>query len=122
MGIWIRSYTWTDRFFVQPAKSQCVEFTSFPGHLLIGEGGRGDELKPLFVHISPRPVKTNPKLSGRPIFAGFAWAFSGAALLPTFLWKRRSWEVSLRGLFVVTTFLALAMGVFVWLDRASIGS
>ena len=122
MGMWVRSYWWTDRVFVQLTPSQEVGLASVPGQVLLGTAHSGAFRKRLLSLADPTPVSPIVNGKRRPIFAGFFWAAGEvyvpywfliltAGLLSAFLGMKRLWRFSVRMLLIAITFVAVMLGM-----------
>ena len=134
MGMWVRSF-WRADFVTLATPSQICRVASALGQIRC-EGLNGvplavvpksrrtwnvtaDDRKTHFLRSFLVYADIN---AGRFDFAVPYWFLvflSGT--IAAILWKKREKRFSLRSLFIVTTFLAVVLGMIAWLDRAWIG-
>jgi hypothetical protein len=149
MGMWVRSYHWSDELHGRLTRRQVFIATSVSGRLLLTSerldlnrmrGFPGDYW-PWTVKTHPNDDRMGPKIprSSGGLFDswGFAalslsWASSDlivpywfpvltSGLMGMIFRLRWPLRFTLRSLFIVTTFLAVVLGMMAWLDRAWIG-
>jgi hypothetical protein len=136
MGMWVRSYYWSDELLARMTGRDIVIFT-LEGRLVayryaINSHGF-DNLKSSWLWIGGPRSADSPGFSKRLIDSlGFLWVQEGV-MLPYWLLVltccflamilRMRWppRFTLRSLFIATTFLAVVLGMIAWLDRAWIG-
>jgi hypothetical protein len=141
MGMWVRSYYWTDEVYFTPPGATTVGGGSIVGRITMGaltRKGTGLEERFYFRHV---PIADWRSEGGRldkefSSVAGFGFLReTGACVIAVpywfaviFVgafsfapWSRVKYRFSLRSLFIATTFLAVVLGIIAWLDRAWIG-
>jgi hypothetical protein len=138
MSLWVRSYYWLDEIGGHFTNRQFFVVRSEPSRLLIvvieGPSDSPWSMDSRKYGADFQPDRPAPSVEWDPIvmnhfFLSKSWApsFSYWLLVLTTgslamaFRLRRPWRFTLRGLFVVTTFLAIALGMIAWLDRAWIG-
>jgi hypothetical protein len=138
MASWVRSYHTLDQLFGRLTSTRDFEFTSLSGRLIMQElftvGGdrpkawRSDRING--VRASPDGqnlwssigFRTNPSVGSQTIQLPYWFLFLATGILAMLFQLRwPPWRFTLRSLFVVTTFLAVVLGMIAWLDRAWIG-
>ena len=131
MGLWVRSYYRIDRLNIH-VSSILIEITAIQGRLCFGfasnpYGPWHWEWMSVRMHDFPSPPW---QIFGFSVVQNSVWTtyylpywstvlVSGS--LGMILRARSAWRFNLRTLFVVTTFLAVMLGMIAWLDRAWIG-
>jgi hypothetical protein len=138
MGLWVRSYWKCDVLTVSYA-SKSYSVGSLRGAVGCGVGvvnpsttaswlWRANSYPPgvdeKYTKYPPRSFlgfrfRTAP--NGTSFFVPYWFVVLSTGLLSTLLWRKRSWQFTLRSLFIATTFLAVVLGMIAWLDRAWIG-
>jgi hypothetical protein len=148
MGMWVRSYRWVDELHGPIVGQQTFTLTSRPGRLLVtfdkssantppvkkngrplwslnsdryGPSFQPEELQAVWLYPAARFTHSigRPQLWGSVLAYWFLVLVSGLlAMLFQLRWPLR---FTLRSLFVVTTFVAVVLGMIAWLDRAWIG-
>jgi hypothetical protein len=139
MGMWVRSYNWTDELTTRLGSGHGLEVQSTPGRLSI------DQFSLASPSVWPWTLRSEPIHNKWQMFDlldlrrhfGFAGSFQWSrkyivipywfAILamgsPAILFQLRwtPWRFTLRSMFALTTFLAVVLGMIAWLDRAWIG-
>ena len=139
MGLWVRSYNWTDELTTRLGSGLGLEVQSTPGRLSI------DQFSLASPSVWPWTLRSEPIHNKRQLFdlldlrrhfgfaGSFQWSRQNIVMpywfaffttgLPAILFQLRwtPWRFALRTLFIVTTFLAIVLGMIAWLDRAWIG-
>jgi hypothetical protein len=142
MGMWVRSYHWSDELRGHLWHTEAIEITSRSGRLNLCEFPTNEDAPPWpcsFVSGSiddwPEMGNDMPNFDGPTAKVGLAWghSFGSGILLSywflvlttgvlTMLFRLRwPWRFNLRSLFIATTFLAVVLGLTASLDRAWIG-
>jgi hypothetical protein len=135
MGMWVRSYWWMDH-----VNRRTLGVSSATGWVTVRWDGDPQYFHRLTFHSLS--VKEYRKMMERPMAPGetmraatFKFGFvDGAVQFPysfplivmsplaafgTASWRK--WRFSIRTMFIVTTILAVVLGMIAWLDRAWIG-
>jgi hypothetical protein len=142
IGMWVLSYWWSDACFFNPFGASPLMSGSAVGRIVIGI------VRPKFtgsesglLNFTHRPIadwRTElPRIDRRwSTVAGFGTVKDVnefAIMIPDWFaalmvgvlsfapWSRVKYRFGLRSLFIVTTFLAVVLGMIAWLDRAWIG-
>jgi hypothetical protein len=138
MGMWVRSYNWTDELVTRLGSDHGLEIQSTPGRLSV------DHFSLASPSVWPWTLTSDPIQNKWRMFdlldlrrhfgfaSSFQWArqnivvpywfavlASGSLAFICQAW--RPLRFTLRSLFIVTTFLAIVLGMSAWLDRAWIG-
>jgi hypothetical protein len=141
MGMWVRSYYWTDGFGFNPLGAFWVGGFSAVGRIAIGELADSEAGPAPSFMFSHRPVAalgrelaaTLERWSTVACFGIVNHADAFGILMPYWFvvlasgslamafQLRWPWRFTLRSLFIVTTFLAVVLGMIAWLDRSWIG-
>jgi hypothetical protein len=130
MGMWVRSYSWSDRLWGRFTEAQVFSIGSQSGRLRWASMSLKD--RTWSWTIGSRPIESvretefwqfNEYHSGKNWFLvlphWFAILVSGSLAMALRL--RWPWRFTLRSLFIATTFLAVVLGMIAWVDRAWIG-
>jgi hypothetical protein len=148
MGMWVRSYCWYGHVGGSVTDTQVFLIETIPGrlHLIRAELNKPDKDDPYSLlrkwrysseQIGPLEFQKPDAPHGYLAAIGFDW-YSGrgrvswlnvpfwslvltSGLLAMAIQLRWPPQFNLRSLFVVTTFLAVVLGMIAWLDRAWIG-
>jgi hypothetical protein len=137
MGMWVRSYRSLDTLSVAYAHSRCLRIGSFQGRIT-GQFRQFDEhdwwnlwhsqLESRLEYQDDNGQKTDARWVHIMRYSTFNeldipyWLLvliSGLSAI--LLHLGQPWRFTLRHLFIMTTFLAVLLGMIAWLDRAWIG-
>jgi hypothetical protein len=138
MGMWARSYSWTDEFYFHPASTSSFVGASAVGRIVVGKVSLQITPPPSLLEFFHRPIaEWRTELAGIDqrwtTVAGFGmlneanelaitmpyWFVVLVVGAPGFApWSRVKYRFSLRTLFIATSILAIVLGMIAWLDRA----
>jgi hypothetical protein len=140
MGMWVRSYSWVDQLHGRLTSTEGFSVGMRPGRLQFGtvigvallsdwqwglvsiartQKSIENERAAPHLGFAVSHSRFGPSVVALTIPCWFLVLTSGSlAMLCRLRWP---WQFKLRTLFVVTTFLAVVLGMIAWLDRAWIG-
>jgi hypothetical protein len=120
MGMWVRSYWWADRLYLQSLGFQRGVALA-PGQVVVGSAVAHDP-KPLFMWSSTRRATYQEYwISSDEVKVPYWFLVLTIGSLAMLFQLRWPMRFTLRGMFVLTTFPAVVLGMIAWLDRAWIG-
>jgi hypothetical protein len=141
MGLWIRSCYSVDKLHGRFTARQVLIITSLQSRLQLNEyaltsdkmRGQPSEYWPWSLRSRANTHEVKFFTSGFLSTLGFDWigfsvllpywflVLTSGLLAMIFRMRWPPWRFSLRGLFIATTFLAVVLGMIIWLDRSWIG-
>jgi hypothetical protein len=136
LGMWVRSYYWSDKVLERVTERGVLAYT-LEGRLAVSQYSQNslefpDRSKAWVWSSRHRTGTFEYFSSGLLDSLGFSWSDYSVTIPFWFLvlttgslamafQLRWPWRFNLRSLFVLTTFLAVVLGMIAWLDRAWIG-
>jgi hypothetical protein len=146
MGLWVRTYHWYDHVGGSVTDTQVLLIETIPGrlHLIrakLNKPDKDDPYRPLRMwqyrssRIDSAEFQKPATPQGYLAAVGFDWYLHRVSWLNVPFWflvlvsgslamafqLRWPLRFNLRSMFVLTTFLAVVLGMIAWLDRAWIG-
>jgi hypothetical protein len=142
MGMWVRSYYWIDSFTFNPWGSYALGGSSVLGRILFGSASaQGGPKTKVFTFSQDAAANwdtflksIDSRFSGVTGFGLYHNGFDLVIMVPYWFaillagalafapWSRVKYRFGLHTLFVLTTFLAVVLGMIAWLDRAWVGN